>query len=222
MSKNHKRLEFANNTIITKNKTAEATLYSKINPPFNLVQKRFQSKIIQTNLENKNVCEDQKNPRDFQKLSFNCLPDYIRILLPDGSQIPISQIKPAQQVLSYNLSNRIVESKKVVNIFRKPLGARHIFRISHQFGFLECTEDHRIFTTSSDYIRACCLSNQNKFVFLPLIKDRFDFIDATKSLKTSVCTRKLRTFGEQSNMLVYDIEVEDNHNFFAERLLVRN
>ena len=131
----------------------------------------------------------------------------------------LSQRKRSSRIIS---SNGIVESKKVVRVFKKLLGARRIFRITHQFGFLECTEDHRIYTINAGYVRACCLSSQHKVVYMPSLRGGFDFIDATKSLKASRCTRKIRTFKEEPNMFVYDIEVEDNHNFFVERLLVRN
>jgi hypothetical protein len=188
----------------------------------NLSQNWRQIRRIQNSVKDFDAKTVSCKPKIVQGASFRCLPDYAQVLLPDGSQISISQIKPTHKVLSYNPSNSIVESKKVVRVFKKLLGARRIFRVTHQFGFLECTEDHRIYTTNAGYVRACCLSGQHKVVYLPFLKEGFDFIDATKSLKASKCTRKIRTFKEEPNMFVYDIEVEDNHNFFVERLLVRN
>ncbi len=168
----------------------------------------------------------QRQSKIFQYRPLNatgcCLPEYVGVLQPDGTQIPIDLIRPTHKVLSYNLSKNLIEPKKVTKVFKKPLGARRIYRITHQFGFLECTEDHRIYTINAGYIRASIFSNQNKVVFIPSSKGYFDVIEATESLKASACIRKIRTFKDEPTMPVYDIEVEDNHNFFAERILVRN
>jgi len=170
------------------------------------------------------LSQNQSKILQYQPLKATCccLPEYVCVLQADGTQIPINLIRPTQKVLSYNISNNLIEPKKVTKVFKKPLGARRIYRITHQFGFLECTEDHRIYTINAGYIRASSFSNQNKVVFMPSLKGHFDVIEATQSLKASASIRKIRTFKDEPTMPVYDIEVEDNHNFFAERILVRN
>ena len=88
----------------------------------------------------------------------NCIPGYVRVTLADGSQVAVSEVKPGQEVLTYNVHTREVEPKQVLKVFRNPLLGRKLVRIIHDFGFLDCTEDHKVFTAGKGFTRALQLT----------------------------------------------------------------
>ncbi len=68
------------------------------------------------------------NPDTIRGPTLNCLPGYVNVTLSDGAQVPISKIKPGNEVLSFNPSTGHVESKKVLRTFLNPLADRRIVR----------------------------------------------------------------------------------------------
>src|SRR5450756_273830 len=82
-----------------------------------------------------------------------CLPAGVKVTLADGSTIPIEALKPGQEVLSYNTLTSQIQPKKVIRTFSNPKAARKILRITYEFGTLDCTADHRVYTLD----RGCLL-----------------------------------------------------------------
>jgi len=83
-----------------------------------------------------------------------CFPQYVKVALADGTQIPISQIKPGDVVLSFNFKNNKLEPRRVLRVHRNPLNNRPIVRIVHEYGWLDCTADHKIFVLKRGFVRA--------------------------------------------------------------------
>jgi len=95
-----------------------------------------------------------------------CLPSYVNVALSDGTQIPIKEVKPGQQVLTYNKFNGKIEAKKVLRVFHNSVVRRKVVRISHDFGWLDCTTEHRVFTLNRGYTPAIQLCSGEKILYL--------------------------------------------------------
>jgi len=94
-----------------------------------------------------------------------CLLGHVKIALSDGSEIPIGQIKPGQEVLTYNKSKGEIEAKRVLGVFRNPLGKRKLVRVVHDFGSLDCTGEHRVFTLKRGYVPAVSVTSKDKSLY---------------------------------------------------------
>ena len=120
----------------------------------------------------------------------------------DRGDVPIDSIDIGYKVRSYNLKTNEIEYKEVVATqFKK--GSMFV-DVHLGSKVLTSTEDHLIYTDKG-YIKAMYLNNRHKVYdgkqFLPI-----------KSVKHY----------RKRHELVYDIQVKDNHNFFAEGILVHN
>ncbi len=96
-----------------------------------------------------------------------CLPGYVRVLLSDGSTVPIENVSVGQLVLSYNTFTRLLEPKRVLKVAMNPRASRQIVRIKHNTGSLDCTLDHRIYTENRGYVPAGLLTNQDDLLARP-------------------------------------------------------
>lgn len=164
---------------------------------------------------------------------YACLDPRCCVFMADGSKKRVNQVQVGEQVLSRNPRTGLVEPKKVVSVSAVDRGGRDLYRVKPvgSIGSLKCTEDHRVFTDMG-WVEAKDLDPhkhrvavpseipnssleqegntapfkqpkflwENSFVFLPFSKEKYDF-----SIKT-----------------VWDLEVEDNHNFISDSVLVHN
>jgi len=112
------------------------------------------------------------------------------------------------QTLSWNKENEIIENKKIKYIMAHKVKKR-MFRILLDFSNVDVTEDHSVIVKrNSQYIdiKPKDIRKGDKIILKNLeITDNFEVID----------------LGIQEQW-VYDIEVEDNHNFFANDICVHN
>lgn len=129
------------------------------------------------------------------------------------------------EVLSYNEKTKEKEYKKLLNIF-KSRSNTNIMKLeienfsdltnSNTIYTLKCTPDHKIYDSCNlDYIEAKDLRN-NKLIFNNEKCNRDDCYGKTNSLYK---IKKYFNYGIED---VYDLTVEDNHNFFANGILVHN
>ncbi len=110
-------------------------------------------------------------------------------------------------VLSYNILSGEREYKRVKSALLTRKNARLMKIEDSESGkSIICTPDHRVFTQNRGYIEAQFLKEDDALVF-NMVKD-------SKSL--------LKASYLENQEDVYDIEVEDYHNFFANDILVHN
>lgn len=118
------------------------------------------------------------------------------------------------QTLSYNIKTGIREFKKITNAFLTKKNVRVIMVDFNIDGYgtywpkgrITCTPDHKIYTTNRGYVEAQYLTVSDEFIsYNPHIKF---------TLEKIICSDELQD--------VYDITVEDNHNFFTSEVLVSN
>lgn len=180
----------------------------------------FKPQKIQIHFTNGSTIEAfPNNPETIRGPTLNvvyCLPADVKVTLADGSTIPIEQLKSGQEVLSYNTLTSQIQPKKVLKTFSNPKAARKILRITHEFGTLDCTADHKVYTLNKGVVPSSELCEGDKILYLPHINC------PTEVLQCNVSSTERLPQEEKQNDLVYDIEVEDNHNFFADDVLVSN
>jgi len=95
-----------------------------------------------------------------------CLPNYVNVTLADGSRIPIRKVKVGQKVLTYNKAFCRVEPKRVLKVFRNPIGKRTHVRVFHNYGYLDCTAEHKVFTFNRGYVPSSLLQSDDKILYL--------------------------------------------------------
>jgi intein/homing endonuclease len=108
-------------------------------------------------------------------------------MFTNGSELPL--------VSSYNESSKIFEFKKITNAWNK--GKQKLIKILFGKNSIKCTDNHP-FLTDSGWIKAKDLVNGDLVVTLPNGLISVDSVNLTDEFVD-----------------VYDIEVEDNHNFIA-------
>ena len=94
-----------------------------------------------------------------------CVPGYVKVTLASGEEVPISRIKPGQEVLSFNENSRRIEPRKVLRVLRRPLHGE-LVRVYHEFGHLDCTPEHKILTANRGHIAAMLLFACDKLLYL--------------------------------------------------------
>ena len=124
---------------------------------------------------------------------------------------PIEEIKAGEYVYSYNHKKHKIELKKVLRSFSQPLYNRKVVTITTESGkTIVCTDNHKIFNVESNtYTRADSLHLGNSVLYNDSLKV---YAEKIKSIKIE----------EHEEIEVFDLTVEDNHNFFANSILVHN
>lgn len=135
---------------------------------------------------------------------FHCFIGSTKILTVTG-QKEIKDVKEGDVVLSYNHINNKFEYSRVLATNSKISNKIIYVNLYENGGFL-CTEDHLIYdATKDEYILASQLTNSSKLL-------------SSTNKTFNVCGVFRCNFVDT----VFDIQVEDNHNFFANNYLVHN
>jgi len=112
------------------------------------------------------------------------------------------------ETLSYNTKNNKLEYKEIEAGMLTRKNANIIELELEDGEKLKLTPDHRVYTKKEGWIEASLLTKTNI-----LIK-----INSLKTIKNG----KIKSINIIQNEDVYDIKVKDNHNFFANNILVHN
>ena len=107
---------------------------------------------------------------------------------------------------SYNISTGNVELKDITNALKTRENADLIELELEDGSTIKLTPDHKVFTENRGYVEASMLTEND------VLLKHIEIIKKTKIKRINII----------SNEDVYDITVKDNHNFFANDLLVHN
>lgn len=154
-----------------------------------------------------------------------CLPHNASILLEDGSTLPIGDIVQNRlrvNVLTYNQKTKQQEVNKVVGWSSNTVH-KEIYRIIFEDRVLECTHNHKVYV-SGIYAKN---SGGLEYTFYP---EENRWLEASQLQVDQYCQMsdggyKLITGIEvvrHNQRYTYDITVENNHNFYANGVLVHN
>jgi len=130
---------------------------------------------------------------------------------------PIEQYKVSNYVNSFNHKTRRIEKKRVTHLFKKkPETLCTVKLVSGKE--ITCTENHP-FYTNKGYLPASQLNSEFVYINTQSEVGKFEKVE-------SVTIHK-QTSGSGFGSLckdgyVYNIEVEDNHNYFVDGVLVHN
>jgi hypothetical protein len=230
----------------------------------------FKPQKTQIHFTNNSTIEAFPNsPETIRGPSFNlvyCFPAGTEVTLSNGETLPIEELQPGQEVLSYDTSTGTLQSKKVLRTFSNPKAGRRIMRITHRHGELDCTSDHKVYTSNRGYVPASQLNNGDTVLYhaerapttrTPIYSKKWapknlqptmpqktekeipenpfpsqTLRDLRKNLSspyshTEILQREMpetKSIPEETGEegFVYDIEVQDNHNYFANGILVSN
>lgn len=142
-----------------------------------------------------------------------CLSKNTKIAVADGRESvtikELAEINEKFPVYSINHTNKnqreTIEEIKYATAFKN--GTKELIKIYLDDGsYFECTENHRISLKNGDYVKAKDSLGKSLFPF----NDKHDQTEQTSNHKVKVIkierTEKIED--------VYDLSVEDNHNFF--------
>lgn len=166
-----------------------------------------------------------------------CFPGYMKVLTATNGYVPIEDINVGDMVASYNEGIGCVEYKKVLRKFVKKPSA--IVKVNVGGKEIYCTPNHKFYTRNG-WKEARELSGYSDTIGKYSDRSGWKFPLFTCKKRTgqekrrflkwvrvgSVAFQKQRSDGTFVGMhgkdIVYNIEVEDNHNYFVEGYLVHN
>jgi len=111
------------------------------------------------------------------------------------------------EVLSYNHQKNVIEYKPILKTFKRK--ATRLLRLYSNEEYIECTENHPVFVLTKGYISA----------------KKVGFLDKILALNKGQVVEKFITKIErlpEQQIDVYNLEVTDNNNYFANGVLVHN
>lgn len=92
-----------------------------------------------------------------------CVTGDTPVRLPNGEDVPIHDIIPGQQVMSYNIINRQFEPKKVTNFINQ--GKKECVNVLLENGrTITCTLDHKFYTQNRGWVEAQHLTEEDDIV----------------------------------------------------------
>lgn len=143
-------------------------------------------------------------------------------ILTEKGKKNIEDVSVGDKVYSYNHSKRKVELKKVQRSFSQPLYGRKIVTITTKSGKkIVCTDNHKIFVPNKNqYVRADHLTKDDfvlSYIHMPQANTKGAYERAVQ--EEEIESIEIKSVDE---IEVFDLTVEDNHNFFADTLLVHN
>lgn len=129
------------------------------------------------------------------------------LVTTDKGPIPIEEIQVGDVVLSHkddqNVYNKVVRTIKLEN-------KKKLIKVIHEHGEFTCTEDHKVWTDELGYVKAYRLLGK-------FIKTE----QGNNSQVTEIVS--CSDFGYPPSLIaVYDLEVEDAHNYYVNGVLVSN
>jgi hypothetical protein len=153
-----------------------------------------------------------------------CFVAGTQIAMGDGSSQPIENIVIGSLIKTYNHHTNIVEDKKVRNVLHKKVDETVKYTFGDISKELECTHDHPIWSTSANDGTGSYVSHDPELsrkwyqMFIPQSAIGQTILLADGSTGTISAIEE-----KTENVTVYNLQdVEDNHNFFANQVLVHN
>lgn len=142
-----------------------------------------------------------------------CFPGNINISLNENYTKTIQEVvedDSITEVLSLDFNTNKLVKKKIVRKLTRDLKDKKLVVVCHEFGKFICTEDHKIWTKNKNWVKAKDLSFED---FIRHISSKDDIYSRVISVKE---------YKNDEILKVYDLEIEDTHNYFANKVLVSN
>ena len=152
-------------------------------------------------------------PRRVLRFGRRCLPGETLILLADNTEKPIQEIVPGDTVVSFEIENTFLRRKNSQILSLWENGIQGVYRISFNNGrFLECTNNHPLLAQLGG-VPTWLSINQG---LLPGISIFSLTAFGYKKLQ------RIDSIQYSGQKETFDLEVENTHNFIANRFIVHN
>ena len=190
----------------------------------------------------KNIDINQQDPlkrlyvnRWYQSMQITCLHGDSEILMSDGSKKKIKDINIGDRVVSYNERKRTTPINRVLNKWNN--GKKEVFRITLENGdHIDATADHKVlgriktghkgkmsgrqlFKTDYGSIASGDIKVGADIYVLDKYKKSGNTDGGNGNASTKVKIVSIESIGIHD---VYDIEVDERHNFIANNVIVHN
>lgn len=144
-----------------------------------------------------------------------CFPGKTLIRVESNIDISIKSIyedESIKYVVAFDEKTNSCVNKKIVRRMRREKKTGFV-TVTHENGSFTCTEDHKIWTENG-YKKAIDLNSEDKLKWIPKLIELFINNHSSSVIKVKKWCGKTE--------YVYDLEVEDCHNYFADGVLVSN
>lgn len=141
------------------------------------------------------------------------------IVRTDRGDLTIAQIVNGRmnvRVASINRGSGDVEWRAVTEWYARPL-KNSLVRVSHEYGDFICTPNHNIWTITNGYV---CAGELSPVHALRLSSDSISKVTGVAVHQKQGDDRAID--GNVGDSVVYDIEVDEHHNYFADGVNVSN
>jgi intein/homing endonuclease len=148
-----------------------------------------------------------------------CFVAGTKIQMEDGSTKNIEDVVVGDSIVSFDLKNDKTKVNKVLNIFSKKVDKIIIYEFDNG-GILKATLDHPIFVNDKGW-SSYNNSLSNTLYTLDTPVQKIEIGDSVKLINTNAILEKMTLVDEETK--VYNLsEIEINHNYFANDVLVHN
>lgn len=156
---------------------------------------------------------------------YNCFPAGTKIKMSNGIDKNIEDIVVGDIVISFNISTKTLENKEVTNVYSRKSADFVEYEMENGIK-LKCTEDHPIFTKNYELIS----QRPPDFYIYDGIESTDTNVEfASKGNVVYVTDGVTETNIKEIKIIMpkivndtYIFTVMDNHNFFANEVLVHN
>ena len=157
-------------------------------------------------VENRGKEDRRFAKRWYQEMVIRCLHEDTFIHMSDGSYKPIKCIEVGDSVYSFNKSSKRVRTNKVTNKWFS--GEKEVFRLSlSNDSILEVTKEHPILKKSGEY---------------ESLESGLKIGDMVYTYSSKVTLTEILSIESIGTHKTYDIEVDKDHNFIANSIIVHN
>lgn len=119
------------------------------------------------------------------------------------------------KILSYNIKDNKQEYKRILNFYKISTGNKQLMtvliKLNNQIIKIICTDDHKFY-----------ICDKNVYIEAKELLENYTIL--TYSIQQGVQQGKIfkAVKSVQQEQFIYDIEVEDNYNFFTNNILVHS
>lgn len=155
-----------------------------------------------------------------------CLHKRTTVTLEDGNVMKISEIvdnKLPVKVLSYNHGTGQIEAKPILDYYKREVNEILKVKIKTKFGIKEilCSPEHTFFV-SGKYKKASELIEGDETMILVHPHCTLNNPVVFMRIESGIVIGIEKVGVRKDNRTFYDLEIADNHNFFAHKVLTHN
>ncbi|EAR92421.2 polyubiquitin (macronuclear) [Tetrahymena thermophila SB210] len=171
------------------------------------------------------ILEDERTVGDYNmktgstinlilNLRGGCFVSNTQITMADKQKKFINEIQEGDLVRSYSITDETFQQNAVTSIVKHE--ADQLCQINFGKQHVVCTVNHRFYDPESKLWKSVCPHPGSGISFLK----KYDYLLSEEGEKLQIT--EIKTFTTKQPVFIYHIQVENNHNFFANGVLAHN